>query len=196
MFTGIIKALGTLEDRQEANGVTTFRIATDWAPDLEVDESIAVQGVCLTVVSRTNTTFDVNVVGETLSKTTLGGWTKGQTLNLERSLRLDQGLSGHFVQGHVDGVGRVQAIEIEEDNRHVWFEVSDEMADYVVPRGSITVDGVSLTLARVEGPRFMITIIPYTWDHTCFATLKEGDTVNIEFDIITKTVVHVQKRLP
>lgn len=196
MFTGIIKALGTLEDRQEANGVTTFRIATDWAPDLEVDESIAVQGVCLTVVSRTNTTFDVNVVGETLSKTTLGGWTHGQTLNLERSLRLDQGLSGHFVQGHVDGVGRVQVIEIEEDNRHVWFEVSDEMADYVVPRGSITVDGVSLTLARVEGPRFMITIIPYTWDHTCFATLKEGDTVNIEFDIITKTVVHVQKRLP
>jgi riboflavin synthase len=196
MFTGIIKALGTLEDRQEANGVTTFRIATDWAPDLEVDESIAVQGVCLTVVSRTNTTFDVNVVGETLSKTTLGGWTHGQTLNLERSLRLDQGLSGHFVQGHVDGVGWVQVIEIEEDNRHVWFEVSDEMADYVVPRGSITVDGVSLTLARVEGPRFMITIIPYTWDHTCFATLKEGDTVNIEFDIITKTVVHVQKRLP
>jgi riboflavin synthase len=196
MFTGIIKALGTLEDVRESNGVTTFRIATDWAPELEVDESIAVQGVCLTVVSHTDKAFEVNVVGETLSKTTLGDWNVGQKLNLERSLRLDQGLSGHFVQGHVDGVGQVQAIEIEQENRHVWFEVSEEMADYVVPRGSITVDGVSLTLARVEGPRFMITIIPYTWDHTCFATLKEGDTVNIEFDIITKTVVHVQKRLP
>lgn len=196
MFTGIIKALGTLEDVRESNGVTTFRIATDWAPELEVDESIAVQGVCLTVVSHTDKAFEVNVVGETLSKTTLGDWNVGQKLNLERSLRLDQGLSGHFVQGHVDGIGQVQAIEIEQENRHVWFEVSEEMADYVVPRGSITVDGVSLTLARVEGPRFMITIIPYTWDHTCFATLKEGDTVNIEFDIITKTVVHVQKRLP
>jgi riboflavin synthase len=196
MFTGIIKALGTLEDVRESNGVTTFRIATDWAPELEVDESIAVQGVCLTVVSHTDKAFEVNVVGETLSKTTLGDWNVGQKLNLERSLRLDQGLSGHFVQGHVDGVGQVQAIEIEQENRHVWFEVSEEMTDYVVPRGSITVDGVSLTLARVEGPRFMITIIPYTWDHTCFATLKEGDTVNIEFDIITKTVVHVQKRLP
>ena len=196
MFTGIIKALGTLEDTRESNGVTTFRIATEWAPELEIDESIAVQGVCLTVVSHTDTAFEVNVVGETLSKTTLGEWKKGQKLNLERSLKLDQGLSGHFVQGHVDGVGSVSAIEIEQDNRHVWFEVSEEMADYVVPRGSITVDGVSLTLARVEGPRFMITIIPYTWDHTCFATLKEGDKVNIEFDIITKTVVHVQKRLP
>ncbi len=196
MFTGIIKTLGTLEDLRESNGVTTFRIATEWAPELEVDESIAVQGVCLTVVSHDEKTFDVNVVAETLSKTTLGSWEKGQSLNLERSLRLDQGLSGHFVQGHVDGVGKVSSIEIDQENRHVWFEVSQEMVDYVVPRGSITIDGVSLTLARVEGPRFMITIIPYTWDHTCFATLKEGDMVNIEFDIITKTVVHVQKRLP
>lgn len=178
-------------------GVLQLTISSSWAGELTVDESVAVDGVCLTVVSTdpNASTFFVQAVQETLSKTTLGEFQKGQPVHLERALRMDQGLGGHLVQGHVDTVGHVVSIAEDGENRNVWFEVPKEYSLHLVERGSITIDGVSLTIARVENPQqFMVTFIPYTWDFTHFKGLQEGDKINLEFDIIGKYVLRFMEQ--
>ena len=197
MFTGIIKEKGTLTDTNMKNGVMQITIRTSWAGELSVDESVAVDGVCLTVVSTDPDagTFFVQAVEETLSKTTLGEWETGRVVHLERALRMDQGLGGHLVQGHVDTVGHVVSVHEEGENRNVWVKVPEVYSAHLVDRGSITMDGVSLTIARVENPdKFMVTLIPYTWDFTHFNSLQGGESVNLEFDIIGKYVLRFMEQ--
>lgn len=197
MFTGIIKEVGHIAVARMEQEVLQLTITSSWAEELTVDESVAVDGVCLTVVSTDSETgtFYVQAVQETLSKTTLGGFKSGKPVHLERALRMDQGLGGHLVQGHVDTVGRVLSISEEGENRNVWFEVPKEYSLHLVERGSITINGVSLTIARVQNPcQFMVTIIPYTWDFTHFNSVQVGDGVNLEFDIIGKYVLRFMEQ--
>ena len=197
MFTGIIKEVGQISEARLEHGVLQLTIHSSWAAVLTVDESVAIDGVCLTVVSTDPNagTFFVQAVQETLTKTTLGMFEAGDSVHLERALRLDQGLGGHLVQGHVDGVGHVVSITEEGENRTVWFEVPEVYSPHLVERGSITIDGVSLTIARVQNPRqFMVTLIPYTWDFTHFKNLGVGDAVNLEFDIIGKYVLRFMEQ--
>jgi riboflavin synthase len=194
MFTGIIKHIATIERLLHHDGILDLVIATPLAATLGVDESVAVDGVCLTVVeiAADGRWFRVQAVRETLSKTTLGAFRTGDAVHVEPALRVGDGLGGHMVQGHVDTTGTVREVRADEENRDVWVQVPEAFSDQLVPRGSITVDGVSLTMARVEdgaaGPAFMVTLIPYTWEHTTLGALKAGDAVNLEFDVIGKYV--------
>lgn len=194
MFTGIIRHLGSLLATDLVDGTSGLRrvtISCDFADALRVDESVSVNGVCLTVTQVTPGAFTAHVVPETLSKTTLGALDVGAELNLERALRMDEGLGGHLVQGHVDTVGTIDSISDEGGDRKVWIHCPTGWADHLIDRGSITVDGVSLTIARCEPSRdrFMVAIIPYTWENTLFRHYRQGDNVNLEFDVIGKYVL-------
>ncbi len=195
MFTGIIEATATVESAVDLGGGIAFMLATPLADELEVDDSIAVNGVCLTVVEKGPAAFHVQAVEETLRKTTLGTWRTGTVVNVERAMKMGARLDGHIVQGHVDTIGRVIAIEAEATGRLVHISYPVEFADYIIGRGSVAVDGISLTVAREERDRFTVAIIPYTWDHTTMGRLNVGDAVNIEFDLVGKYVLrHLKNR--
>lgn len=189
MFTGLVEEMGTVVKAEREGGAVRFTIrGTKTTEDLEVDDSIAVNGCCTTVVRREGDTFEMVAVEETLSKTTLGSFMPGTRVNLERALRAGDRLGGHYVQGHVDCVGTVVEYGERESSWIYWIEYAEGFSDLVIPVGSIAIDGVSLTAAAVEGNRCMVSIIPHTNDVTTFATLREGDAVNIEFDMIGKYV--------
>lgn len=156
--------------------------------DLKIDDSISINGACQTVISRTATTFSVDSIDETLRKTTLGQLTRNSRVNLERAVRADSRLGGHMVQGHVDCTGRIRTINDIQGSRQVWVEFPPEYSKYVVPIGSICLDGISLTVARTEKNAVMVALIPHTLAVTTLADRKTGDTLNIEFDIIGKYV--------
>lgn len=204
MFTGIIRHIGTIRRADPIDGVLHLQIATDLAGALTVDESVAVDGVCLTVVGTDpEEGFLVHAVAETLSKTTIGRLKPGDTVHLERAVRADESLGGHIVQGHVDTTGERLEVERSERNWNVWFRVPPAFAPHLVDRGSITIDGVSLTIARTGASagrgddEFMVTLIPYTWDHTNLGRLEDGAEVNLEFDIIGKYVLRfLEHRFP
>ncbi|MBM3275475.1 MAG: riboflavin synthase [Candidatus Sericytochromatia bacterium] len=184
MFTGLIQALGTLASRQ--GGRLTIR--ADFAPDLAIGESVAINGVCLTVVSRTTTDFAVDVSPTTFALTSAGSWQPGDKLNLERALALGDRLGGHIVSGHVDGVGKLLRKEPLGNSTKLWFEISAALAATCIPLGSIAVDGVSLTLNEVEGKSFSVTIIPQTARKTTLGSLSPGAAINLETDVIGKYV--------
>ncbi|MCX7983763.1 MAG: riboflavin synthase [Bacteroidetes bacterium] len=189
MFTGLVEEMGIVKNLRYVDGSIVFTIhAKSTLHDLKVDHSIAVDGVCLTVIKRTKTTFDVQAVEETLKKTTLGNLVVGSAVNLERSLLPQSRLGGHFVLGHVDGIGRVTRIEPRESSWMFWFRVPPKFAKYLIPVGSVAVNGVSLTVAELKGNEFGVSIIPHTMEVTTFRFLKPNDTVNIEFDMIGKYV--------
>ena len=193
MFTGLIEATGTLVERTRtssaAGGGIRFRIRTAIGGELRAGDSIAVNGVCLTAVSPDPDGFLADVGPETIRVTTLGGLSEGSAVNLERPLRADSRLGGHFVQGHVDGVGTIAARRPDADFE--WFSVTfpDGLAPYLVPKGSIAVDGISLTVATLRGDSFDVQIVPFTLEHTNLASLAVGDRVNLECDMIGKYVV-------
>lgn len=189
MFTGIITHTGRLTSIEDFPGGKELEIACSFAGDTHLDESISVNGTCLTVVKKTDEFFYVQCVEETLGKTTLGNLDVGQHLNLERSLTLAQGIEGHIVQGHVDTVGVIEKIETGNDGRLLTISYPEAFINYVVGRGSIAVDGISLTVARVTGNKLIVAIIPYTWDHTNLTDRSAGDRVNLEFDIFGKYVI-------
>lgn len=193
MFTGIVTAVGAVRSLTPLGTGNDMRliIAAPW-PDtgaIAIGASIACAGCCLTAVEVGPDWFAVDVSGETLSKTGLGGWTVGSRMNLERSLRVGDELGGHFVSGHVDGTGRVIAVAPESGSHRVVIEAPAGLARYIAPKGSIAVDGVSLTVNTVEGTRFTVNIIPHTWSATTLGGLLAGAEVHIEIDMLARYVV-------
>ncbi len=194
MFTGIVSEVGKVKELKPLKGGVQISIECSFAGETHIDESIAVNGVCLTVVSFDEEAFTVQCVEETLRKTSFKTLEKGSPVNLERSLTLEKAIEGHIVQGHVDTVGTISSIEQNEADILITVEFPEEYQDYIVGRGSISIDGISLTVARNEGNRFTVAIIPYTWDYTNLASKKEGDPVNLEFDVFGKYIVQYLKR--
>jgi riboflavin synthase len=196
MFTGIIEALGTITALKKEGDNVHITLHSPFIADLKVDQSVAHNGACLTVVNIENNAYTVTAIDETLLKTTIGTWKVGDQVNLERCMVMGGRLDGHIVQGHVDTIGHVERI-VEEDGSwrvYVAHPSADGMVDegYVtVPKGSITVNGVSLTVVDSSPGRFSVAIIPYTWEHTNFHTLTSGSAVNLEFDIIGKYVARM-----
>lgn len=190
MFTGIIQAVGAVA-RVEALGGDT-RITIDGAAlpldDVAMGDSICVAGVCLTVVERSASGFAADVSTETLSRTTLGGLRAGSRVNLEKSLRLADRLGGHLVSGHVDGVGRVVAVGGDARSQRWTFEVDTPLARYIAEKGSVCLDGVSLTVNDVRAGRFGVNLIPHTLAVTTFGDRRAGDAVNVEVDLVARYV--------
>tara|TARA_R110002096_G_scaffold436022_1_gene665256 strand:- start:9490 stop:10095 length:606 start_codon:yes stop_codon:yes gene_type:complete len=190
MFTGIVKETGSVKSVRSLNGGgVEFDIACSFAETCHLDESIAINGVCHTVTAFNESTFTVQSVEETLRKTTMGELEEDAIVNLERSLTLQTGIEGHLVQGHVDSTGVIKSIIAEETGNLVTIEFPTSFENMIVGRGSITVDGISLTIAREEKNEFTVAIIPYTWEYTNLQQKKVGDKVNLEFDVIGKYVV-------
>lgn len=191
MFTGIITDVGRVR-AVERQGDTLFTIGTTFdAEAVPIGASIANNGVCLTVIDRGADWFAVQASGETLSVTTLGDWAPGTAVNLERSLRLGDELGGHLVYGHVDGVGRVVSIRPEGESLRFVFEVPAALEKYVASKGSVAIDGVSLTVNEVEGNRFGVNIIPHTQKATNFGFYEVGTRVNIEVDMLARYVARL-----
>ncbi|WP_374408491.1 riboflavin synthase [Pelagerythrobacter sp.] len=201
MFTGIVSAVGTIEDAQQ-RGDLRLRIACPYDPErIVIGASIACSGVCLTVVERGGTAgdawFAVDVSGETVSRTVPGMWAAGRKLNLETALRLGDELGGHIVTGHVDTVGEVRLARAEGGSTTVAIRVRAEFAPFVAPKGSITVDGVSLTVNDVRDREdgacdFLLNLIPHTAEVTTLGDLAEGDRVNLEIDVLARYLKRMQ----
>ncbi len=187
MFTGIVEMMGRIADTQRSEGGMRLEVE---APGIElgVGDSIAVNGVCLTSVQSEEGRFAADMVLETLSLTNLGDVGVGSFVNLERPMPADGRFDGHIVQGHVDGVGTVLALEPEGDGKRIRIEMPDDLARYVAHKGSIAVDGVSLTVAGVEGTMFEIALIPHTLAVTTLGRCLPGDRLNLEVDVIAKYV--------
>lgn len=186
MFTGLIESIGTVERLDEAPAGRRIRVGAEVSRELQAGESVAVSGVCLTVVAADAAAFVADVSPETLRVTTLGALAIGSRVNLERSLRADARLGGHFVLGHVDATSRVAAFEAQGESWWLELELPAALAAWVVQKGSIAVDGISLTVAALNGDRLGIQIIPFTREHTTLADRRAGDRVNLEADIIGK----------
>lgn len=196
MFTGLVQALGTVRAAADGLGGRRLRVAEpQLAPLLQLGESVSVCGACLTVVERDAETFDFEVGPETLKKTTLGGLVPGDRVNLERALRVGDALGGHFVTGHVDGVGQILEEKVTGDWLTVWFGFPPEFAELLVAKGSVAIDGVSLTVVEALADRLSVMLIPHTRAHTTLGHKKPGDAVNLEFDLLAKHVQKLFKRL-
>ena len=188
MFTGLVDDVGTIDRVTETSAGREFRILSKYG-DLADGESVAVNGACLTVRDREQGSFTVAAVVTTLGRTTMSGWSAGKRVNLERALRASDRLGGHIVQGHVDGVGTVRQIERLGDALLVDVEVPAQVAEVLVPHGSITVDGVSLTVNAIPAPTVVqLSLIEYTLRHTTLGLLAPGDVVHVEGDVIGKFV--------
>lgn len=191
MFTGIITDVGQVA-AVELRGDTRFTIGTKFDMDtVDLGASIACNGVCLTVVSKVPGRFTVEASAETLSKTTLREWKVGTPVNLERSLRVGDELGGHLVYGHVDGVGEIVSIRPEGDSQRWTFRAPPGVARFIASKGSIAIDGVSLTVNEVEGTVFGVNIIPHTRTHTTFGSLEVGYHVNLEVDMLARYVARL-----
>lgn len=193
MFTGIIEAFGTVEKMEQEQGNLHLSLASNLAPELKIDQSLAHNGVCLTVVAKTPTSYTVTAIQETLNKTNLGALQVGAKVNLERAMLMNARLDGHLVQGHVDVVGVCTEARETEGSWLFSFEYP-ETVDYVtIEKGSITVNGVSLTVVNSGKNTFSVAIIPYTYEHTNFHQLQKGSPVNLEFDLIGKYIAKLQQ---
>jgi riboflavin synthase len=187
MFTGIVDDVGVIESVTQTPAGREFRIGSSYE-DLVDGESIAVNGTCLTVRDRDASSFTVAAVVTTLGRTTIGDWSRGKRVNLERAMRADDRLGGHIVQGHVDGVGVVTTVERVADAVLVDVELPDSLGVMVVPHGSVAIDGVSLTVNAITGDRLQLSLIEYTLKHTAFGDLAAGSRVHVETDVIGKFV--------
>lgn len=194
MFTGIVEHLGALSESVATNEGRRLVIDAGELASMPIGASLSVNGVCLTVVARSGHQVSVDVIPETLSRTNLGTLTEGSRVNLERAMPADGRFDGHIVQGHVDGVGTVADVSSDLGGRSMRIQVSEELATYLVEKGSVTVDGVSLTVAGIEGDSFVVALIPHTLDVTTLGLRTEGDTVNLEVDILAKYVERILER--
>jgi riboflavin synthase len=191
MFTGIVTDIGEIRELEQ-RGDLRARIATNYATaSIDIGASIACDGVCLTVISLGPNWFDVEVSAESVSKTNISGWSVGKRLNLERALKVGDELGGHIVSGHVDGVARVVAITQEGDSTRVSLLAPDDLARYIAPKGSVALNGTSLTVNEVEGATFGINFIPHTKAVTTWGDVKEGDAVNLEIDTLARYVARL-----
>ena len=191
MFTGLIEAMGEVAEIKPTPSGFRMWVTTPIAGELASGDSLAVNGVCLTVVAADEKGVHADIAPETARVTTLGGMKRGTAVNLERPLRADARIGGHFVQGHVDDTASIEEIRQDGDSYWVTIKFPPLLAPYIVRKGSIAVDGISLTVAGVDERLFDVQVIPYTWQNTTFQRLKAGDLVNLECDIIGKYVVRV-----
>jgi riboflavin synthase len=191
MFTGIIEAMGTVAEVKRTGDGFRMRVESSLAPSLKVGDSVAVNGVCLTVMLIDGDQLLADLGPETARVTTLAGLQRGQPVNLERPLRSDGRVDGHFVLGHVDAVGVVEELRKEGSSHWITVEFPPALAPYLVWKGSVAMDGVSLTIAGLGERHFDVQIIPFTWSNTTLRTLRKGDKVNLECDVLGKHVVRV-----
>lgn len=194
MFTGIVQNQGTVRSIDKAGD---WRIVIDTALDLRQapeGASVCCSGCCLTVVDKGPGWFAADVSAETLAKTTISNWGTGTKVNLESSLRLGDELGGHFVFGHVDGVAAIEKIEKDGDSYRITLSVPEALSRFIAPKGSVSLDGISLTVNGVSGQRFDVAIIPHTWNNTTLALRKPGDRLNIEIDMLARYVGRLMER--
>jgi riboflavin synthase len=194
MFTGLIEAVGEISGVKRTRSGIRLKVHTALGSELLPGDSIAVNGVCLTVVSSNSTGIDADISPETARVTTLGSIRRGAMVNLERPLRADSRLGGHFVQGHVDATGTVEEIRRHGDSHWMTVRFPPELATYIVRKGSMAINGVSLTVAAVNKERFDVQIIPFTWTHTNFHVVKAREAVNLECDVLAKYVARALGR--
>ncbi len=196
MFTGIVETVGSIIEKQINGSNIRFAIRSSLSSSLKIDQSLSHDGCCLTITEIDNDIHYVDAIAETLAKTNLQQWEPTTQINLERCTLLNGRLDGHIVQGHVDTTGVIEEIELLEGSHSLWISHPENKDFYTVSRGSITVNGVSLTVAESLDNKFKVSIIPYTWDNTNFKHLRKGDSVNLEFDIIGKYIAKmVQQQL-
>ena len=188
MFTGIIRELGRVRTVETSEEGARLRVSAELATELEAGDSIAVNGACLTATTVADQSFEADVMHQSLSLTTLGELEPGSAVNLELPLRATDRLGGHVVQGHVDGVATVDAVTEDGFAKRVRLELPDELLPYVVDRGSIAIEGVSLTVARLDDPRIEVSLIPETLERTTLGEIAPGDRVNVECDVLARYV--------
>ncbi len=193
MFTGIITDIGIISSVQNEGGDTRLGIQTKFdLSKTDIGASIACAGCCLTVVEKQGDVFFVEVSAESLSKTNISAWSEGTKINLEQALKMGDELGGHIVSGHVDGLATLTALNKEGDSHRLTFEVPKELGGFIAPKGSVTLDGISLTVNEVsiisEGTTFGVNIIPHTWDNTTLGVIKIGDKVHLEIDMLARYV--------
>ena len=193
MFTGIVTDIGTIR-QLERRGDLRARIATGYdTAGIDIGASIACDGVCLTVVETREDWFDVEISAETLARTNLGAWEEGRAVNLERALKVGDELGGHIVSGHVDGTARITAMVPEGDSLRVTFEAPEALARFIAPKGSVALNGTSLTVNEVEGRSFGVNLIPHTREVTTWGRAREGDAVNLEIDTLARYVARLNE---
>ena len=188
MFTGIIETLGKVQDVRNENDNLHISVQSSITNELKIDQSVAHNGVCLTVIAIENDVYTVTAISETIQKTNLGDWKIGDSLNLERAMLLGSRLDGHIVQGHVDQTGICAAVREANGSWYFTFEYDANLNNITIEKGSITVNGVSLTVVDSKENEFSVAIIPYTYEHTNFKDFKVGTKINLEFDVIGKYV--------
>jgi len=193
MFTGIVEEIGRITSIKKSGSNMDISIKAKMTPELKIDQSVSHNGVCLTVVSIDNDTYTVTAVNETLNKSNLGVLNNNDLVNLERGMKLGDRLDGHIVQGHVDQTATCKKIEEKDGSWEFTFEYDPAIGNITIEKGSITVNGVSLTVVNSKKNEFSVAIIPYTYDHTTFKKLETGDTVNLEFDVIGKYVKRISE---
>jgi len=193
MFTGIIEAMANVADIAQEGSNVHFTIESPIAAELKIDQSVAHNGVCLTVVAIEGNRYKVTAVAETLAKTNLGTWKKGDMVNLERAMRLGDRLDGHFVQGHVDTTGECIEAQTLDGSWLYRFTFPQQFASLIIEKGSICINGVSLTVFDIGANTFTVTIIPYTHTHTNFQHIDKGSVVNIEFDVLGKYILRMKE---
>ena len=188
MFTGIIETLGEIKAIEKEGGNVHLTITSAFTDELKIDQSVAHNGVCLTVTSTENNEYSVTAIQETIDKTNLSDWKIGTAVNLERAMKLGDRLDGHIVQGHVDQIGVCKAIKEANGSWYYSFDYDPSLNNLTIEKGSITVNGVSLTVVNSMKNEFSVAIIPYTYEHTNFHDFEIGTKVNLEFDVIGKYV--------
>ena len=191
MFTGIIETLGIIKEIRKEQGNLHITVASDITQELKIDQSVAHNGICLTVVKINQNEYTVTAIQETIDKTAIGTWQVGDTINLERAMKLGDRLDGHIVQGHVDQTGTCMGITDANGSWVFTFAYDPSLSNITIEKGSITVNGTSLTVVNSEKNSFSVAIIPYTYEHTNFHTYSLGTTVNLEFDVIGKYVARL-----
>ena len=191
MFTGLIEATGTVTALRSAGAGHRLHVETPLGAELAEGDSIAVNGVCLTVVARSAATFEADLSPETLRITTLGAVGEGRRVNLERPLSANDRLGGHFVLGHVDAIGSIRRLDHDGDCYWLEVKVPDSLAPYLIPKGSIAIDGISLTIAELLDDGVRVQVVPFTWSHTGLSSARIGDAVNLEGDVIGKYVARL-----
>ena len=194
MFTGIIETIGTVESLDNEGNNINLLVSSSISKDLEVDQSVSHDGVCLTITNKSNKSHNVTIVNQTIQKSKFSDLRIGSELNLERSMKINGRIDGHIVQGHVDDVGKCVNIEDESNSWIFTFQISDKFSKYLVEKGSISINGVSLTCFDIKDKFFSVAIIPHTYQNTNFNKIKINDFVNIEFDIIGKYVDRIIKK--
>jgi len=188
MFTGIIETLGIVKDLKKDNDNINITIHSSISHELKIDQSVAHNGVCLTVVAISDEEYTVTAIRETIEKTSLSEWNIGDRINLERGMKLGDRLDGHIVQGHVDQIGICKSIEETNGSWFFTFEFDNNLNNITIEKGSITVNGVSLTVVNSKENEFSVAIIPFTYEHTNFKNYKIGTKINLEFDVVGKYI--------